>query len=195
MILRNILDRVEDSKTGRITDIFHVDIPQNRKDEAKKVADLMKEKVLKCAKFVDGVKPICEDYTELLLKNTWEPTLCLTGAGHIPNYETAGNVLRPKTTLRVSMRLPPTLDGIQAADRLEEIIQKDPPFNAKITTVKRAPGSGWNNKDLSKRLHESLNTTSQNLWGQEYLNFGEGGSIPFIKQLADSFPKCEIVVI
>jgi acetylornithine deacetylase/succinyl-diaminopimelate desuccinylase-like protein len=155
----------------------------------------MQSQILTHVKLVDGVQPMTQDYTELLLKNTWEPTLCLTGAGGIPDFETAGNVLRPKTTLRVSMRLPPTLDGNEAADRLVEIVSKDPPFNAKITSNKRAPGSGWNNKTFSDRLHESLNNTSLKLWGREYLSFGEGGSIPFIKQLADSFPKCKIVVI
>jgi acetylornithine deacetylase/succinyl-diaminopimelate desuccinylase-like protein len=195
MILRNILDRIEDSKTGKVNEVFHVEIPQQRIDDCKKVADLKKEAILRHVKLVEGVKPVSDDFCELLLKNTWMPTICITGASGFPPHETAGNVLRPSTTFRISMRLPPTLDAHKAADMLDEIIRENPPFNAKITTVKRSPGNGWNNKEYSEKLHNSLNNTSLKLWGKEYLNFGEGGSIPFIKLLADSFPKCEIIVI
>jgi len=194
-ILRHILDRIEDSKTGKVNDIFHVEIPKQRIEEAKKVAELKKDHILEHVKLVPGVKGCSDDYTELILKKTWEPTLCLTGASHIPPHETAGNVLRPKTTLRLSMRLPPSLDAVKAADQLVEILSKDTPYNAKLTVTKRAPGSGWNNKELSQKLHQSLNNTSLKLWGRDLLSFGEGGSIPFIKQLADSFPQCEIVVM
>jgi acetylornithine deacetylase/succinyl-diaminopimelate desuccinylase-like protein len=194
-ILRHILDRVEDSKTGKVNDIFHAEIPKQRIEDAKKVAELKKDHILEHVKLVPGVKGCSDDYTELILKNTWEPTLCVTGASHIPPHETAGNVLRPKTTLRLSMRLPPNLDAVKAADQLVEILSKDTPYNAKLTVTKRAPGSGWNNKELSQKLHQSLNNTSLKLWGREFLSFGEGGSIPFIKQLADSFPQCEIVVM
>jgi acetylornithine deacetylase/succinyl-diaminopimelate desuccinylase-like protein len=38
MIIRNLLERVEDSKTGRINEIFHVEIPQQRIDEARKIS-------------------------------------------------------------------------------------------------------------------------------------------------------------
>jgi len=121
--------------------------------------------------------------------------LCITGATGFPPHDTAGNVLRPSTTMRMSLRLPPTLDAHKGVNDLVELVTKDPPFNAKVTTVKRTPGPGWNNKPVSEKLHKSLDTTSQKLWGKEYMSFGEGGSIPFIKLLADSFPKCEILVI
>ena len=195
MIMRNILDRIEDSKTGIVNKAFSVEVPQNRVADIKKVADLKKEHILEHVKFVEGVQPVSQDFSEIIRRNTWEPTLCVTGASGIPPHETAGNVLRPFTTFRVSMRLPPTLDANKAASDLEAIIKQDPPFNAKITCVKRAPGNGWNNRELSDKLHKSLNNTSLKLWGKEYFNFGEGGSIPFIKLLADSFPQCEILVI
>lgn len=195
MIIRNLLDRVEDSKTGKLHDMFHVEIPQQRVEEAKKVAQLKGEEVLKHVKLSSGVKAMSEDHTELILKNTWEPTLCLTGASGFPPHETAGNVLRPWSTVRMSMRLPPTKDANEAIEQFDSLLTTNPPFNAKVTTVRRTPGNGWNNKELSEKLHTSLNTTSKSLWGREYLSFGEGGSIPFIKLLADAFPKCEIVVM
>jgi acetylornithine deacetylase/succinyl-diaminopimelate desuccinylase-like protein len=195
MIMRNILDRVENSSTGRVHDKFHVEIPTLRIEEAKKVAELKGEHVLKHVKLAYDVKAMSEDYTDLILKNTWEPTICITGASGFPAHETAGNVLRPWTTVRLSMRLPPSKDADEAYEELHALLTENVPFNAKVTVVKITPGNGWNNKPLSEKLHNSLNNTSLKLWGRDYLSFGEGGSIPFIKLLADAFPNCEIVVM
>jgi acetylornithine deacetylase/succinyl-diaminopimelate desuccinylase-like protein len=193
-IIRQLLDRIEDSKTGIVTKELHVEIPENRLQEAKAIADIEKENVFSAVKFLPGVKPLTDDYTELLLNNTWRPTLCVTGASGFPPHEIAGNVLRASTTVRCSVRLPPTLDGDKATEILENILTKDIPYNAKVTLQKRTPGNGWNNKDFSQRLQKSLDTSSLKLWGKETMSFGMGGSIPFIKMLADKFPKCEIVV-
>lgn len=195
MILRNILDRIEDSKTGKVNPKFHVDIPKQRIEDAKKLAELKGNQILDAVKLTAGVQPISNDMTEVLLMNTWEPALCLTGASGLPPHDTAGNVLRPSTTFRLSMRLPPTKNANEAADQFEALLTENTPFNAKVTAIRRTPGNGWNNKEFSEKLHKSLNTTSLKLWGQECLNFGMGGSIPFIKMLADTFPQCEIVVM
>jgi len=195
MVIRNLLDRIEDSKTGKIIDTFQVEIPSNRIEDAKKLSAIKRDEVLGQVKFVQGVQPVTHDVAELILNNTWRPTICVTGAGGLPSYESAGNILRSSTTVRLSMRIPPGLDASHALENLNEILTKDPPFNCKITTSKKGPGNGWNNKELSQKLNDSLMKTSNSLWGRDYYNFGEGGSIPFIKQLADSFSSCEILVI
>jgi acetylornithine deacetylase/succinyl-diaminopimelate desuccinylase-like protein len=195
MIVRNLLDRIEDSKTGKVIDVFQVDIPATRVEDAKRLAAIKRDEILGQVKLVSGVKPIHDDVSELILNNTWRPTVCITGAGGLPAYQAAGNILRQSTTVRISMRIPPGLDAVKALDDLDAILTKDPPFNCKITTVRKGPGNGWNNKELSNKLSESLARTSNKLWGRDYYNFGEGGSIPFIKQLADAFSSCEILVI
>lgn len=195
-ILRQILDRIEDSKTSKVIDSFHVEIPENRIEDAKKLASLKGVGIAyDHVKLVPGVQPLTNDPFELILNNTWRPTLCITGQSGLPDSETAGNLLRPHTTFRLSMRLPPTADANEAMQKLNEIITKDPPYNAKITTTMRHPGSGWNSKQFSAKLDQSLEAISKKIWGNSYYKFGEGGSIPFIKLLADSFPTCEILVI
>jgi len=195
MIIRNILDRVEDSKTGKIVDLFHVNIPSSRIEDAKKLAAIKSESILNQVKWVPGTKPVTENVAELILNNTWRPTLSVTGAGGLPAYSTSGNILRASTSLRLSMRIPPGLDSQKALEDLESILIENPPFNSKVTALKKSSGNGWNNKELSKKLSDSLLRTSNKLWGEDYYNMGEGGSIPFIKQLADSFDSCEILVI
>jgi acetylornithine deacetylase/succinyl-diaminopimelate desuccinylase-like protein len=195
MILRNLLDRIEDSKTGKVINEFQVEIPKNRLEEAKKVGDLIGDHILERVKLLPGVKSICSDPTEMILFNTWEATLAVVGASGLPESKTAGNVLRPSTTVRLSMRLPPTKNADEASLTLRDILSKDIPFNAKVTVNARKPGFGWNNKELSEKLQSSLNESSKKIWDKELLFFGEGVSIPFIKQLADSFPSCELVVM
>lgn len=195
MILRNILDRIEDSNSGKIIDELQVVIPEIRVEDAKKAAAVLKEKVLDRIKIKPGVKTLTDDHSQLLLNTTWTPRLTITGLDGLPNVEIAGNVLRSSTTIRLSVRLPPTLDAVKASEILDGIIKKNPPHNATIKTIVRPPGSGWSAKEFSSKLHESLSRSSKNLWNNEYLCFGEGGSIPFIKNLADTFPQCEILVI
>jgi acetylornithine deacetylase/succinyl-diaminopimelate desuccinylase-like protein len=195
MILRNLLDRIEDSKSGKIIDAFQVEIPKSRVEEATKVADLKGDHVLENVKLLPGVKGLTDNNAELILNNTWRASLAVVGASGLPDHKLAGNVLRPSTTVRISMRLPPSYDGEKAAPLLKDILTKDVPYNAKVTVELRKPGSGWNNKDLSEKLTNSLNVSSKKIWGKELLSFGEGGSIPFIKQLADAFPACELLVI
>jgi acetylornithine deacetylase/succinyl-diaminopimelate desuccinylase-like protein len=195
MILRNILDRIEDSKTGIVCEALHVKIPEKRIQDAEKCASLLKEKVLERIKILPGVKAASDDYKELLLNTTWRPRLTVTGQDGLPPVEIAGNVLRASSSLRLSVRLPPTLDGTFASDLLEELITKDPPHGARVTTKRRTPGSGWSAKEFSSSLEATLQKSSKNLWGQDMICFGEGGSIPFIKQLADYFPQCEILVM
>ena len=48
---------------------------------------------------------------ELVLNRTWRPMLAVTGADGLPPPASAGNVLRPKTRLVLSLRLPPTVEG------------------------------------------------------------------------------------
>ncbi len=195
MILRNILDRIEDSTNGKIIDELHVEIPKKRLEDAQKVSSVLKEKVLDRIKIKNGVKPLSNDYTQLLLNTTWRPTLVVTGQEGLPPVDIAGNVFRSKTSIRLSVRLPPTLDANKASQFLDDLIKKDPPHNCNISTIVRHPGSGWSAKEFTNKLHSSLEKSSKNLWGQDYLCFGEGGSIPFIKNLNDLFPECEILVI
>lgn len=194
-VIRQLLDRIEDSKTAKVIDALHAKIPEYRKEDAKKLALKNKENVVSdVVKLVPGTKPITDDYTELILNRTWRPTMVVTGMTGFPPAETAGNVLRGKTSCRISIRLPPTFNCLDADKIISDILKKDPPYNAKITVEATHSGNGWAAKDLCTSLKKSFNDSSMKLFGKEYLNFGEGFSIPFINALTDLFPKCEIIV-
>jgi acetylornithine deacetylase/succinyl-diaminopimelate desuccinylase-like protein len=194
-VLRILLDRLEDSKTSKVIAPLSVEIPKYRIEDAQKLADYEKEKtVTEIVKLCDGVKPLTEDYKEIILNNTWRPCICVTGMTGFPPAEGAGNVLRAKTKARISVRLPPTFNCKESEKILIDVLTKDPPYNSKIEAKVVFSGNGWAAKDLHESLKKSFYESSKFLFGKDYFNCGEGGSIPFICELGELYPKCEIVV-
>lgn len=53
-----------------------------------------------------------------LLNRSWKPMLAVIGSGGMPDVSAAGNVLLPKVSLRLAMRLPPNLNGDEARKNL-----------------------------------------------------------------------------
>jgi len=87
---------------------FATEIPEWAYKEAKAMADLAGSALYTDFPVEDGVKYCSQDdLPNLYLNTTWRPSLSITGAEGLPPVARAGNVLRPYTTLRLSMRLPP----------------------------------------------------------------------------------------
>jgi len=93
-----------------------------------------------------------DNLEELYLNNAWRPQMAITGADGLPPIAMAGNVTRPKTSVRVSMRLPPGYDAKKANEIMEEKLGKDIPYGAKVTLHGGHAGSGWAQKDLEPLL-------------------------------------------
>ena len=194
-VLRILLDRLQDAKTSKVLIPISVDIPSFRIEDAQKLAEYKKEKIItESVKLLEGVKPLVEDYKEIILNNTWRPTLVVTGMTGFPAAEGAGNILRAKTRAKIAIRLPPYFDCKESEKIVIETLTKDPPYNSKITVKVVCSGNGWAAKDLHPTLKKSFSESSKFLFGKDYLNSGEGGSIPFISDLGELYPKCEILV-
>ena len=142
--MRILLDRLQDSKTGKTLISLDVEIRSYRIEDAKKLAEYMKEKcVSDIVKLSPGVKPLTDDYSEIILNNTWRSTVVVTGMSDFPPAETAGNVLRAKTQCRISVRLPPTFNCKKSEEVLKRILEKHPLYNAKVTCKILQSGNGW----------------------------------------------------
>ena len=194
-ILLDRLDELDESKTSKVIAPLTVEIPKYRIEDAEKLAEYQKEKVVTdLVKLGDGVKPLTEDYKEAILNNTWRPTVVVTGMTGFPPAEGAGNVLRYRTKAKLSVRLPPTFNCKDAEKVVTEVLTKDPPYNSKITVKVINSGNGWAAKDMHDSLKKSFSASSKFLFGKDYYNCGEGGSIPFIAELGELYPQCEILV-
>jgi acetylornithine deacetylase/succinyl-diaminopimelate desuccinylase-like protein len=193
-ILRQLLSRIEDEKTGTVIKEFHVDIPADRRAQAKIVADVLGPEMWTRLPLLPGMKPMHDDLVELVLNRTWRPTVSIVGMEGIPKINDAGNVLRPRTIARVSFRVPPTLSADAAAERLKQIFEKDPPYGAKVTFSYEKSGSGWNAPAFKPWLEQALDQASRTYFGKPAVYYGEGGSIPFMGMLGEKFPKAQFLI-
>jgi acetylornithine deacetylase/succinyl-diaminopimelate desuccinylase-like protein len=194
-LLRQLLSRIEDEDTGRILlDGLQVEVPEDRMAQARKVSDVLGEEVYDKFPFLPGMRPMAEDLTELVLNRTWRPALSVTGADGIPPLASAGNVLRPHTAVKLSLRLPPTLDGKGAGELLKETLLRDPPNGAQVTLDLEKASAGWNAPAMAPWLEQAIDAASHEFFGAPAMYMGEGGSIPFMGMLGEKFPGAQFMI-
>ena len=193
-ILRQLLARVDDPQTGVCVREFHVEVPKDRLEQARKVAEVLGSEIYDKFPFVPGMQPMSNDLVELVLNRTWRPALSIVGMDGIPSTSNAGNVLRPRTVARLSLRVPPTMDAEGAAKRLQQLLEKDPPYGAKVSFKYEKAGSGWNAPAMVRWLEDSVDRASRAYFGKPAVYNGEGGSIPFMGMLGAKFPKAQFLI-
>ncbi len=194
-ILRQLLSRLEDEKTGAILPKeLHMPIPDQRVKQAKAAATVLGDAVYSKYPWVDGMKPIQSDSVELMLNRTWRPALSITGVRGIPDLNDAGNVLRPMTAVKISLRVPPSGDAEKATAFLKTLFEKDPPYGAKVRFEGEKSASGWDAPALAPWLETSVANASKTYFGKDAVYMGEGGSIPFMGMLGKKFPKAQFLI-
>lgn len=193
-ILRMLLSRIEDEGTGRMTlpELF-AEIPPDRQKQAQDTAAVLGDEIWSGLPFAGGAKPMLGGNADLILEKTWRPQLAITGMDGYPLPADGGNVLLPFSTAKLSVRLPPTLEGQRACVAMKTALEADPPYGADILFDGDAD-NGWNAPALAPWLEASLNRASLAAFGKPVVFHGEGGSIPFMAMLGDKFPDTQFVV-
>ena len=194
-VARALLDRLEDPTTGAIRPAaLHVEIPAERVAQAAYAAAVLGPLAHGKFPFAAGVRPVAADAVDLILGRTWRPALEITGAAGLPALSNAGNVLRPFTTLRLSLRLPPTCEAGEAGRTLQTLLETDPPYGAVVRFEAEQAMGGWNAPRGEPWLAASLDRASRAYFGQPVAYMGEGGSIPFIGMLGHRFPQAQFLI-
>ena len=202
-IMRQVLDRLEDSKTGRLLpQSFHCEIPADRLAQAKVTAQILGDEIYKrfpwahydCEGASTFALPTTTDPLEALLNRTWRPTLSVTGAEGFPSFKDAGNVLRPYTAFKLSLRFPPLIDASAAVQELKALLEDNAPYQAKVTFEGGGGATGWNAPSTVPWFETALNDASQNFFGASCGTIGQGGTIPLMSMLSKGFPKAQMMV-
>jgi len=194
-ILRKLLSRIENENDGKLlpTELYD-DIPDQRLDQAKKAAVVLGDTVYKKFPWVDIEATPDESAFELLLNNTWRPTLSITGADGLPAIGNAGNTMLPSTTLKLSFRLPPTSDPDAAAEAVKSILERDTPPFARVSFEVESAMGGWSAPAVAPWLEASMQKASESYFGKPSMYMGTGGSIPFMGMLGEKFPDAQFLV-
>lgn len=194
-IARSLLDRLEDARSGGITvPELTAAIPPLQRQEAERAATVLGPRLLDGIPFLPGVRPVTDDVVELLLNRTWRPQLEITGAAGFPSPAHAGNVLRPRSELKLSLRLPPTVNAHAAAAAVKRTLEENPPYHARVSFTCSEAATGWVAPSLTPELATCLRNASHAYFGADPCFMGEGGTIPFMAMLGKMFPAAQFLV-
>ena len=202
-IMRQVLDRLEDSATGRLLPAsFHCEVPPDRLAQARATAAILGDEVVRRFPWAhydcDGVNtfvlPTISDPLQALLSRTWAPTLSVTGAEGFPALADAGNVLRPYSAFKLSLRLPPMVDAAQAVQEMKALLEDNAPYQARVTFEGHNAATGWNAPATAPWFEQALHAASQAQFGAPCGYIGQGGTIPLMNMLERGFPKAQMMV-
>ena len=202
-IMRQVLDRLEDSATGRLLPAsFHCEVPADRLLQARATAAILGDEIYKRFPWAHydcgGASTLCLPTTtepvQALLNRTWAPTLSVTGAEGLPELKNAGAVLRPYTAFKLSLRLPPLVDAALAVQELKTLLEDNAPYQARVTFQPDGAATGWNAPATAPWFETALHAASQAQFGAPCGYIGQGGTIPLMNMLSQGFPKAQMMV-
>jgi acetylornithine deacetylase/succinyl-diaminopimelate desuccinylase-like protein len=201
--MRQVLDRLEDSASGRLLPAsFHCEVPADRLAQAQATAGILGEEIYKrfpwahydCGGSTAFALPTTTDPLQALLNRTWTPTLSVTGAEGFPTLENAGNVLRPYTAFKLSLRLPPLVDAASAVAEMKALLEDNAPYQARVTFDSNGGATGWNAPSSTQWFENALQSASQSHFGASVGYIGQGGTIPLMSMLSQGFPSAQMMV-
>jgi acetylornithine deacetylase/succinyl-diaminopimelate desuccinylase-like protein len=194
-ILQQLIARLENPVNGDLLlDELQVSIPKDRRAQIQAAAKVLGPAIAGKMPFAGNTEPVSNDPVELLINSTWRATLAVTGADGLPATASAGNVLLPEISLKLSLRLPPTTDPERASKAVRELLEKDPPYGAEVRFEGDGGSAGWNAPTFVPWLEKSIDDASREVFGKPAVHVGSGGTIPFMGMLGEQFPSTQFLV-
>ena len=194
-VIRELLNRIENPATQQmILPALQCEIPAERIEQAQQAASALDKQLLSTYEFVGQTQAIDTNPVEIILNRTWRAALSITGQDGLPPIETAGNVTLPSVSMKLSFRLPPTCDPLEAAQAIKQTLEQDPPYQASVHFDVLEYGPGWNAPSLAPWLQAANDVASDIFYKKPAAYIGEGGSIPFMGMLGDLFPQAQFLI-
>lgn len=194
-VARQLISRIEDETTGDIKlPQLYCEIPAERVQQAAQCAEILGDEVFSEFPWHSGVEPVLKDRAQLILNRTWRPALTITGADGFPAVANAGNVMRPMSSFKLSMRLPPLVKPNDVEQIINKALTENPLYSAKVTFRMDSGSQGWNAPMLSPWLAKAADEASEAYYGKPAAYMGEGGTIPFMGMLGEQFPEAQFMI-
>jgi len=197
-IARLLLDRIEDAATG---DLLLPELVTPPPAWAEAAARRMDQALIEAGDdgppfpTVGGLTLQGADRVEQAMRRSWLGSVAVVGADGLPPSIDAGAVLRPSTTLKLAIRLPPTCDAGAAGAAVARAFTTDTPYGAEVTWEAELGAGGWAARPFAPWLSEALDRASVAAFGHPAALVGEGGTIPFLGWLAERFPGAQLLAL
>ena len=139
---------------------------------------------------LDGVEVIG---TGSLLDRIWaKPTATVIGFD-APSVAKSSNTLVPTASAKVSIRLAPDEDPMEAYAAVQRHVEAHTRWGAKVEVRLDDQGAGFA-ADADGPVYDQARAAFTDAWGVEPVDIGVGGSIPFVASFAEKFPDAAILV-
>ena len=194
-LMRQLLDRIEDPQTGELLlDTVNIAPPAHVMADAAVVDAELNDPLGRHFPARPGLELMGRDGTDRLLRQSWAATLSVVGADGLPPSAVAGNVLRSSTTLKLSLRTPPSANVEAVASELLAVLTAHPPSGADVSVSLQQPAEGWVAPETAPWLLDALDEGSRAGFGGRPGFLGEGGSIPFLAALEERLGAAQFLV-
>ncbi|QRV02854.1 dipeptidase [Arcanobacterium phocisimile] len=122
-----------------------------------------------------------------------KPSISVIGMDITP-VDIASNTIIPSVDMLISMRVAPGQDALEAGEALAQHLRDHVPFGAQIEISVAEAGSAFLAGESSE-VTDIARWALKEAWGGiDSVDIGQGGSIPFIADLAEAFPQAQILV-
>ncbi|USR80099.1 dipeptidase [Arcanobacterium pinnipediorum] len=122
-----------------------------------------------------------------------KPAISVIGMDITP-VDVASNTIIPSVDMLISMRVAPGQDSMEAGEMLAQHLRDHVPFGAHIEVLVAEAGSAFLARE-SSQVTDIARWALKEAWdGTDPVDIGQGGSIPFIADLAEMFPQAQILV-
>jgi len=152
--------------------------------------DISPERVREEAGLLDGVNEIGSGSVPQRL---WaKPAITVIGID-TTSIDKSSNTLIPRARAKVSMRVAPGGNAKEHLQALTRHLEQHTPWGAQVTVTPGDLGQPYA-IDASGPVYDAARAAFRQAWGNEPVDTGVGGSIPFIAEFADAFPSAKILV-
>ena len=148
------------------------------------------EQFRKDANVLDGVKLMGDGKVADLL---WaRPSATVLGID-IPPVIGSASVVQASAAARISLRVPPGMNGTECQDKLVAHLESRVPWNIQCEIERVAVGDPFIGS-LEGPGFDALKAAMEEAFGHEMATEGQGGSIPLCNVLAETYPDAEIML-
>ena len=153
--------------------------------------DLTKEELDEQMLPVDGLQL---SGSGTLTSRLWrQPSISVIAIEAVPLHE-AINQLVPEARAKVSMRIAPGQDAARALEALKSHIERSAPWGAEVIVTKGTTAEAFD-LDTGGAMYEAYREGMREGYGQEPVEMGMGGSIPFVAAFEERYPDAAVLLV